>query len=445
MRTTLISHSSVLIEAGGLSIWCDPWLDGKVFAESWALLDKPADLTEVYERVTHIWVSHEHPDHFHLGSLRDLPQEVKDRVVLLFQDDGSPKMPDAFTKLGFPTIQLLPHRQTVTLDSPNESLPGSGVEVYCYQQGLMNSALAVRHDGTTTININDCELTNTDARLIKADLGSIDITLNQFSLAGYNGSNDPAGWSKAFATRIIEDLLQAHERLDAGVTIPFASFIYFCREDNKFLNQYGNRPCDVVAAAQKRNIEIAVLANGDSYDTEAEDPASDTEAALKHWDDIFDGIDSLPIDTLEPVALSTIAATVASRSRQLHDAYPKPVMKLLPSIVADIPDLGIRATLDLCGGTLTETTDEPEIRIHSEALDFAFKTPFGLQSVGVGARYINLCHDEKWRRYRMLLSLNNAGISLRPSKILNREFVGTMAPRARGAASQLISQLDLIR
>ena len=430
-----------MIEAGELAIWCDPWLDGKVFADSWALLDTPADLTEVYERVTHIWVSHEHPDHFHLGTLRSLPQEVKDRVVLLFQDDGSPKMPDAFTKLGFPTIQLLPHRQVV----PVPAAGNADVEVYCYQQGLMNSALAVRHDDITTININDCELTDTDARLIKTDLGVIDVALNQFSLAGYNGSNDPAGWSKAFAARIIDDLLNDHERLGADVTIPFASFIYFCREDNKFLNQYGNRPADVVAAAEKRNVDIAVLANGDSYDTDADNPASATGAALKHWDDIFDGIDALPIDQLDPVSLSTISASVAARSRQLHADYPKPVMKLLPAIVADIPDLGLRARLDLCEGTLVETTDEPEVRIHSEALDFAFKTPFGLQSVGVGARYINLCNDEKWRRYRMLLSLNNAGISLRPSKILNREFLGAMAPRARGAASQLVSQLDLIR
>lgn len=441
MRTTLISHSSVLVEAGDISIWCDPWLDGKVFADSWALLDQPADLAPVFERVTHIWVSHEHPDHFHLGTLRALPQEVKDRVTLLFQDDGSQKMPDAFTKLGFPTIQLLPHRQTVAIGSSETG----DVDVYCYQQGLMNSALAVRHDDVTTININDCELTNTDARLIKTDLGTIDVALNQFSLAGYNGSNDPAGWSRAFATRVIDDLLNDHERLGADVTIPFASFIYFCREDNKFLNQYGNRPVDVVEAAETRGVEIAVLANGDCYDTEADEPGVNTEAALKHWDDIFDGIDQLPIDELQPVALSAIAASVASRSRQLHEAYPKPIMKLLPPIVADIPDLGISATLDLCRGTLTETTDEPELRIHSEALDFAFKTPFGLQSVGVGARYINLCNDEKWRRYRMLLSLNNAGISLRPSKILNREFVGTMAPRARGAASQLVSQLDLIR
>lgn len=436
MRTTLVSHSSVLIEAGSVAIWCDPWLEGKVFAESWALLDTPINVAEVQEKVTHIWVSHEHPDHFHLGTLRSLPQELKDRVVLLFQDDGSPKMPDAFRKLGFPNVQLLPHRKMVAIDD---------VEVYCYQQGLMNSGLAVRHGGVTTINANDCELTETDAKLIKADLGAVDIVLNQFSLAGYNGSNDPAGWSKAFAARVLTDLFNDHERLGAKVTIPFASFIYFCREDNKFLNQYGNRPSDVVQAAEMRGIAIAVLANGDTYDTEAEEPGHLTESAVKHWEDLWDGIDQLSFDAIEPVALATISEAVAHRSSQLHDDYPKAIMKAVPPIVAEIPDLDVRARIDLYNGQIVETDEEPELRIHSEALEFAFKTPFGLQSVGVGARYINLRNDAKWRRYRMLMSLNNAGISLRPRKLLTKEFATTMAPRAQGAASQLVGQLSLIR
>lgn len=283
---TLVSHASVLIEAGETVIWCDPWLGGKVFADSWALVAPPAAVDKAMAESTHIWISHEHPDHFHLQTLRDLPDEVKQRVTLLFQDDGLPKMPDAFRRLGFPNIQLMPHRKIVQVGD---------VGAYCYQQGLMNSALAVRHGNTTVININDCELTALDSKLILDDLGSVDLTLNQFSLAGYNGSNDPETWSTAFAAGAIENLLTDHERLGASVTIPFASFIYFCRQDNAFLNQYCNRPSDVIDAAATRGIDVAVLANGDTYRFGSD---WDSDAAVKHWNDVFERVEDLPCDPL---------------------------------------------------------------------------------------------------------------------------------------------------
>ena len=65
LQVTLINHACVRIAIGDAVILCDPWLSGPAFNNGWDLLIKtPMDLDAVMAGVTHIWVSHEHPDHF---------------------------------------------------------------------------------------------------------------------------------------------------------------------------------------------------------------------------------------------------------------------------------------------------------------------------------------------------------------------------------------------
>src|SRR5205823_12128573 len=63
VKITMVSHASVLIEAGPIVLLTDPWFMGAVFNESWALLCPPALTPTTLQGVTHIWISHEHPDH----------------------------------------------------------------------------------------------------------------------------------------------------------------------------------------------------------------------------------------------------------------------------------------------------------------------------------------------------------------------------------------------
>ena len=65
MQVTLINHACVKIALGDAVILCDPWLSGPAFNNGWDLLIKtPMGIDGVMAGVTHIWVSHEHPDHF---------------------------------------------------------------------------------------------------------------------------------------------------------------------------------------------------------------------------------------------------------------------------------------------------------------------------------------------------------------------------------------------
>ncbi|MGR3466518.1 MAG: MBL fold metallo-hydrolase, partial [Shimia sp.] len=66
MRIEFVNHASVLVTSGETALLTDPWYSGPAFHKGWELLVETPD-TEVdalLDRVTDIWLSHEHPDHF---------------------------------------------------------------------------------------------------------------------------------------------------------------------------------------------------------------------------------------------------------------------------------------------------------------------------------------------------------------------------------------------
>ena len=75
-----------------------------------------------------------------------------------------------------------------------------------------------------------------------SDLGRVDVVLNQFSLAGYNGYKEQDKKLPFYANEILDNIYRNHHDLKAHVTIPFASFIYFSTLDNRYMNNYMNTP-----------------------------------------------------------------------------------------------------------------------------------------------------------------------------------------------------------
>jgi UDP-MurNAc hydroxylase len=85
MKVTVVSHASVVIEDGPIVLLTDPWFMGEIFNESWSLLSTPALTPTTLQGVTHIWISHEHPDHLHFPTLKTIPAEQKATITVLYQ------------------------------------------------------------------------------------------------------------------------------------------------------------------------------------------------------------------------------------------------------------------------------------------------------------------------------------------------------------------------
>lgn len=422
---TLISHASVLIEVDGVRILTDPWQSGTAFNDSWRLLAPAADLEPLLDGIDYLWISHEHPDHFHIPTLRSLPDSFKQRVTVLFQRSSDhQKMVKALTgMLGFPNVRLLDHREWTRLEN--------GVDVYCYQSRQLDSALAVRGSDATILNINDCEMSEGDLDRLKGDVGEVDVLLNQFSLAGSDGIEDAL---RGVAAQILDNVVRDHRALDAKTTIPFASLVYFCCPDNAWINRYANTPGRVAKRFEEEGLDLTVLMPGDRYEVGS---AHDSGSALARWEQIYAGLDTLPLDEPEKVDFETLEAAFRKQRAKLLDLHGTLPLRFLKPVVIEIPDLGRKVEFSLGNEGLPEARGPADLEIHSQPLQFMLSTPFGLQTLGVSGRYRLRRNLKNWFRYRTLFALMNAGIGLSPKRMLSREQLGFFWRRRAGLMDQV--------
>ncbi len=75
VKLRTIGHATLLLsdERGAPLLATDPWLLGSCYWRCWWLEDRPDDAAlEALRIVSYIYLTHEHPDHFHPPSLRKL-------------------------------------------------------------------------------------------------------------------------------------------------------------------------------------------------------------------------------------------------------------------------------------------------------------------------------------------------------------------------------------
>src|SRR5690606_28781721 len=65
MQIEWVNHASFVVRHEQVALISDPWLFGTAFDDGWSLLSPTRFRPEDFATLTHVWVSHEHPDHFH--------------------------------------------------------------------------------------------------------------------------------------------------------------------------------------------------------------------------------------------------------------------------------------------------------------------------------------------------------------------------------------------
>ena len=79
---------------------------------------------------------------------------------------------------------------------------------------------------------------------------------------------------------------------------------------------------------------------------------------------------------------------------------------------------------------------------YQEIFSYAFANPFGVQTLGVSARFQLRGDASNWQRHRVLLSMYNAEVYLRPRHFFTVANMAFLARRWRGLAAQLRTRLD---
>ncbi|MFK8058905.1 MAG: MBL fold metallo-hydrolase [Polaribacter sp.] len=440
MKITFVSQASVIIETEDCLIWTDPWLFGTAFNDSWKLFPEPNWNNSQFDKINYIWISHEHPDHFHFPTLKSLPKNFKENVTILFQKNNSTKMPDAFKKLGFKKIKLFPNQKVKELTSKTK--------IQITQIGQMDSSLAVIDKDKVVLNLNDCEISNKDAKNYIKKLGKIDVVLNQFSMAGYNGLINYETNLVEKAKKKLATMTENHISLNADITIPIASFIYFCMNDNKFINDYANTPEDVYDYFIKNDLRCEVLSINETLNLNKLN-AHSSKKSLNKLMSFYNNKSELNYYDSEKIGTDEIKKAFIERHIQMKSKFANIFLKKMKPIKFYIKDIDSYIKASLGNGVFKNynpiNKNDYDIEINSQPLFFAFKFTWGLQTLGVSGRYFIKNKFNIWKWYRILTSLNNAEIYLMPKYFFTINNLRYFSSRFSGGIEQLKHKLIIRR
>ncbi len=435
MRLSLVGHASVIIEASDVRLLTDPWLTGLAFNDSWALHPEPRLRQEDLDSLTHLWISHEHPDHFSPASLHSIPSEVRARVILLFQRRYSSEVVDFFATLGFRDVIELPHARFVTI--------APGVEVYCRQIGHEDSCLAVRGEGQTILNLNDCVGPPTTLHKLKRDLGSIDLLLNQFSIAGWPGNPQETERCKRAGDGVLDQFVSDLELLGPRFVLPFASFMRWCHQENSYVNRWINRVEDVAARVDPGR--LVVMYPGDVWeDLRVAFPG--TEGARERHASEFEALEGLDLVSHDPVGLDDVVSAMRGAVEDISTHYHRFLLRRVPPVTFLVTDLQERLQVSLTSGVKVGP-GAPTVELSSQAAWYTFKYRWGLPTLGISGRFRTNAPEEPFWRLKKLGSAYSAGVHTRADgqglvrSLYDRRRASYLWARRGDLAAELVARL----
>ncbi len=225
-----VNHASFILQSGSIRMIMDPWLEGTSFDNGWGLLSKTALDYEAFREITHIWFSHEHPDHFSPPSLRHIPEDCRKDITILFQKTSDRKVVEYCQKQGYGRIIELPDGETLDI--------ADGVSITNWRyEGFEDSYALIVTPDVRILNLNDCTVnTAEEVHQVKEQVGDIDLLFTQFSISAWDGNVEEVEHRHAGAQAMLDRTVLQCRILQPKWVVPFASFIWFCHEENKYMN-----------------------------------------------------------------------------------------------------------------------------------------------------------------------------------------------------------------
>lgn len=253
---TWINHAGYELRSGGLRVVVDPWIEGLAFADSWAQIAKTRYAYEDFAGVDYIWFSHEHPDHFSPGNLRKIAPEIRKTITVLFARTHDRRVAKFCEKLGF-KLREIGDGETVALNNTVRFTLGMvHADSWCFIETAERSYL----------NMNDCVPPLDYHAKLAAKLGRpVDVLFTQFSYANFVGNPGEDARMKRAAEYKLSQMRAQIAAYKPKILIPFASHVWFCRDENCHMNSGANRIEDIYTLFAGDASDCVVLYPGDVY------------------------------------------------------------------------------------------------------------------------------------------------------------------------------------
>jgi hypothetical protein len=234
MKLETLGHASLLLTSsnGSPILLTDPWLIGSSYWRSWWLQHYPSlEEIESVKSSKFVYLTHEHPDHFHPPSLRRLNKET----LFLCPDLPDMSMADYLQEQAYQVKNVSPYQwMRLHEECSILSIP------------LWNddSILLVLTQDAFIINLNDTKPNSSIIKQINKVRSSLGprktIVLSSYSPAGIVNSFIEKGERLSLRNKVdyVKYLNKLNTSLCADFFIPFASQVTFLRSDSKWANDY---------------------------------------------------------------------------------------------------------------------------------------------------------------------------------------------------------------
>lgn len=197
MRVRYVKSACVVVEHAGVRVLCDPWLTDGIYYGSWYHYP-PLDVEpEDFRGVDYVYVSHVHPDHLDVETLRRLDPETP----VLIHDYRDKFVRRILESVGFEQIVELRHDELMPLsddlaieilaaDNCDPSLCGKhfGCDALTTdgRTRQIDSLAVFRGGGRTLVNVNDSPyaLAAAVCDKIRARHDAVDMLLTGYAGAG---------------------------------------------------------------------------------------------------------------------------------------------------------------------------------------------------------------------------------------------------------------------
>lgn len=415
-----VNHAGFVLETGTARIMCDPWLEGTAFNDGWRLVSPTNFNYEEFATITHIWFSHEHPDHFSPPSLRGIPSQFRKQITVLFQETRDKRVISACKAWGFQVREL-----PIGCD-----LDIRGVQVTCGRAGRLDSWLILRAEGKTIVNMNDCAFHRIDESVgeIKKKAGEVDLLLSQFSYANWVGNPEDRASHKRHAAHKRFEMQRQIEILRPAQFIPFASYVYFSHAENSFMNDEANHIRDVYEyTSRDLRTPTIVLYPGERW--ELGTPKDSNEAIRKYETDLKRSLANSP-DSSPIVPITKLREAAESLITQANRRNNRMLLKTLAPSVVRLSDLGVDVEFSYRKGLTQVQNKQLDIITSSDSLLYCLMNSWGGDTLAINGRYQVPRNGNPKRFFRLfrVLAYNSAGNSF------NLRFLGRQAVHKAQAA-----------
>jgi hypothetical protein len=397
-----------------LRLLVDPWVEGSAFDDGWLHISPGGFTPERAATCTHIWISHEHPDHFSPSFLRGIPEAARSRIRVLYQTTKDGKVAKFCRAAGFSVVEMKSGRW-VTL-SP-------GVEAACATWSGGDACLGVRAGGTTILNLNDCVIADQiDARRVARRLGldRIDVLLTQFSYANWVGNPDAVDRRRAEANEKLERIRDEATTFKPRYIIPFASFVWFAHQENSWANDEAvtvARAASFIETETEATPVVLYPADrwtvGDTHDNTCALDRYEKDRAAALNGPLISGTAHVPIDELRAQAAAfwtTLEERNGTRVLRVLAAA-----KMLRPATIWVTDLGQAVRFERHGrlGEVGISPEDADIALTSSVLSFCFTNLYGGATLLVNGRFTSPPGGSlsNFTRWLDLANRNNRGLS----------------------------------